>query len=150
MDAPAPTPGGSREIRELDRREIDLLLERNCWGVLSLALGDEPYAVPVIYGYDGNAFVFANAPGRKVEIIDANPRVCLVITEVEEAGKRWRSVIARGTVEWIDDIAGKLSAFNLLRKQVPASTQRVRDATKLASARVARLRTDELTGRAAG
>jgi nitroimidazol reductase NimA-like FMN-containing flavoprotein (pyridoxamine 5'-phosphate oxidase superfamily) len=76
--------------------------------------------------------------------------VCLVITEVEEAGKRWRSVIARGTVEWIDDIAGKLLAFNLLRKQVPASTQRVRDATKLANARVARLRAEEITGRAAG
>ncbi|MEX2283264.1 MAG: pyridoxamine 5'-phosphate oxidase family protein [Gemmatimonadota bacterium] len=139
-----------RTVRELSRSEIDQLIQRNCWGVLSLAQGNEPYAVPVIYGYDGDAFVFANGPGRKVDIIDANPRVCLVITEVEEAGKRWRSVLVRGMVEWIDDVTGKLSAFNTLRKQVPASGTRVRDGAKLASARVARLRADEITGRAAG
>jgi nitroimidazol reductase NimA-like FMN-containing flavoprotein (pyridoxamine 5'-phosphate oxidase superfamily) len=140
--------GGSRSARELDRGEIDSLIERNCWGVLSLVNGTEPYAVPVIYGYDGTDFVFANGPGRKVEIIDANPRVCLVITEAEEAGKRWRSVVVKGHIEWIDQLTGKLSAFNLLRKQVPQASQRVRDAARLAQARVARIVAAEITGRA--
>ena len=134
----------------MNRSEIDALIERNCWGVLSLVEGDRPYAVPVIYGYDGVAFVFANGPGRKVDIIDANPRVCLVITEVEEAGKRWRSVVVKGAIEWVDDLTGKVAAFHQLRKQVPSATPRISDATKLATARVARIRVEEITGRAAG
>jgi nitroimidazol reductase NimA-like FMN-containing flavoprotein (pyridoxamine 5'-phosphate oxidase superfamily) len=139
-----------RTVRELERSEIEALLQRNSWGVLALSENDSPYAVPVIYGYDGSDFVFANAPGRKAEIIDANPQVCLVITEVEEAGKRWRSVVVHGRVEWIEELTGKLSAFNTLRKQVPTSTPRVRDAAGLATARVARIVPTQITGRAAG
>ena len=142
--------GGSRTARQLSRAEIDDILKRNCWGVLAMAEEETPYAVPIIYGYNGEDFVFANGPGRKADALDQNPRVNLVVTEVEEHGKRWRSVVIKGTVEWIDDLTGRLSAFNTLRKQIPFSAERVRDAAKLASAKVARLVPSEITGRSAG
>jgi nitroimidazol reductase NimA-like FMN-containing flavoprotein (pyridoxamine 5'-phosphate oxidase superfamily) len=142
--------GGSRTARQLNQSEIEEILARNCWGVLAMVEDGVPYAVQIIYGYDGNNFVFANGPGRKAEVLAKNPRVSLVVTEVEEQGKRWRSVIIKGTIEWIEDLGGKMSAFNTLRKQVPFTAQRVRDAAKLASAKVARLVPSEITGRTAG
>ena len=142
--------GGSRTGRQLSRAEIDEILKRNCWGVLAMVADDTPYAVPIIYGYNGVDFVFANAPGQKTDVLALNPRVNLVVTEVEEHGKRWRSVVIKGEIEWIDDLGGKLSAFNTLRKQIPFSAQRVRDAAKLAGALVARLVPSEITGRSAG
>ncbi|HSL71518.1 MAG TPA: pyridoxamine 5'-phosphate oxidase family protein [Longimicrobiales bacterium] len=143
-------PGGSRKPRHLDQDEIDALIARNCWGVLAMVSDGTPYAVQIIYGYDGHSFVFANGPGRKVDVLEDNPQVSLVITEVEEHGKRWRSVVVKGTVEWIEDFTARLSAFNTLRKQIPFSAQRMRDAAKLASAKVARIVPSEITGRAAG
>jgi len=142
--------GGARVSKALDRAEIDALLQRNCWGVLALSVNDEPYGVPVIYGYDGETLVFANGPGQKLAMLEQNPRVTFTVVEVEEYGRRWRSVIVKGRVEWIEDLTAKLSAFNTLRKQIPFSAQRMRDASKLASARVARLVPSEITGRAAG
>jgi nitroimidazol reductase NimA-like FMN-containing flavoprotein (pyridoxamine 5'-phosphate oxidase superfamily) len=142
--------GGSRTANVLSRAEVDEILGRNCWGVLAMVDGAAPYAVQVIYGYNGQDFVFANGPGHKFDVLQQNPRVTLVITEVENYGKRWRSVIVQGAVEWIDDLGGKISAFNTLRKQIPFSGQRVRDVTKLASAKVARLVPSEITGRTAG
>ena len=142
--------GGSRTARHLSREEIDALLARNCWGVLAMIEDATPYAVQIIYGYNGTDFVFANGPGRKLNVLRQNPHVSLVITEVEEQGKRWRSVIVKGTIEWIEDLGAKLTAFNTLRRQMPFSAQRIRDVTKIASAKVARLVPGEITGRAAG
>ena len=142
--------GGSRTARQLSRAEIEEILKRNCWGVLAMVADDTPYSVPIIYGYNGEDFVFANGPGRKADVLAQNPRVNLVVTEVEEHGKRWRSVVVKGTIEWIDDLGGKLSAFNTLRKQIPFSAERVRDAAKLAGAKVARIVPSEITGRSAG
>lgn len=145
-----PESGGRRERRPLDPSEVRALIDRNVWGVLSMALENEPYAVPVIYGYDGEAFVFANGPGRKVDTLRRNPRVCLVITEVEDFGKVWRSVVVQGTVEWIDSAGDRLYAFDLLRHQIPFSAQRLRDVARLATAPLARLIPSEITGRTAG
>jgi nitroimidazol reductase NimA-like FMN-containing flavoprotein (pyridoxamine 5'-phosphate oxidase superfamily) len=142
--------GGSRTARALTRAEIEEILERGCWGVLAMIDGDVPYATQIIYGYTGQDFVFASAPGHKYEVLQKNPRVSFVITEVEDCGKRWRSVIVKGTVEWIEELGGKLSAFNALRKQVPSSTPRLRDASKLVSAKVGRIVPAEITGRSAG
>jgi nitroimidazol reductase NimA-like FMN-containing flavoprotein (pyridoxamine 5'-phosphate oxidase superfamily) len=142
--------GGSRTARILTSAEIQEILERGCWGVLAMIDGDLPYATQIIYGYNGEDFVFASAPGHKLEVLQNNPRVNLIITEVEDCGKRWRSVHVKGAVEWIEDITSKISAFNTLRKQVPSSTPRLRDASKLVSAKVGRIVPSEITGRTAG
>ena len=115
-----------------------------------MVAGTEPYAVPIIYGYDGAQFVFANGPGRKVEVLRSNPEVCLVVTEVENSGQRWRSVVVRGKVEWVEGTVERLAAFNLLRKQIPFTAQRASDASKIATAPVARIIPAEITGRMAG
>lgn len=141
---------GRRKARELSRVEITAFLERHHWGVLATSLHDQPYAVPVVYGWDGEHLYFACSPGKKEKILRQNPRVCFTIPDVRDSSKGWASVVAIGRVEWIDDVAGKLSAFNTLRKQMPGAVPRLSDAARLARANVARIVVEELTGRAVG
>jgi hypothetical protein len=51
----------------------------------------------------------------------------------------------------VHDLTQKMHAFNTLRKQMPESfTPRLRDAAKLAMAKVIRIVPTEITGRAIG
>ena len=44
---------------------------------LGLAINNEPYVVPLSFGYDGNSLYFHTALiGKKIEFIESNPRVC--------------------------------------------------------------------------
>ncbi len=45
---------------------------------LGLAANNEPYVVPVSFGYDGAAVYFHTARrGKKIDMITANPRACV-------------------------------------------------------------------------
>ena len=142
-----------RNVRQLAEAETIEFIKNGYWGVMALAQQDEPYGVPIIYGYDAQdgSFYIANGPGRKIEMALANPRCTLTVVEVDEYGKRWRSVIVRGRLELVEDMSAKLHAFNILRKQMPrGSTPSVRDAARLAKAKVIRVVPDEIPGRAIG
>jgi nitroimidazol reductase NimA-like FMN-containing flavoprotein (pyridoxamine 5'-phosphate oxidase superfamily) len=141
-----------RTARDLSGDEIRDFLRGNYWAVLAISVNDEPYGVPIIYGYDDEGSIYiANGPGKKITMLEQNPRVTMTVVEVVEAGKRWRSVIVRGNVVMVADLTEKMHAFNTLRKQMPESfAPRMRDAAKLAMAKVVRIAPIEITGRAIG
>lgn len=142
------TPKISRAaLSDADSRR---LIERNCWGVLAMVDGNQPYAVPVMYGYDGATLVFINGPGHKVELLRANPRVCLVIAEVIDQGREWRSVLVRGNVKWVQESETREAALELLRTQMPFPAERLNDAAAIARAPIGRIIPTEITGRIAG
>jgi len=63
-----------------DRQEIDSILHAAQVCRLAFARQDEPYVVPVSFGYDGTALFFHTAEtGRKLEFIAANSRVCFEV-----------------------------------------------------------------------
>jgi len=70
-----------RHDREIeDRLEIDEILHRATVCHLAFAVRDEPYVIPVSFGYDGSALYFHTAgDGRKIDCINANPRVCFQV-----------------------------------------------------------------------
>ena len=142
---------GRRTGRRLDKAEIVEFLRKGFWGVLALSVDDEPYGVPIIYAYDSDGmFYIANGPGKKIEMMLKNPRATLTVVELEDYGKKWRSVIVYGQVELVEALPEKLHAFNALRKQIPRPATRLSDAAKLASAKVIRLVPTEITGKAIG
>lgn len=147
-DATGTTRPSRFRSRDLSPDEIEALLDRLYWGVLSTAVDDEPYAVPVVYGYDGEAFYVAMMAGRKTENIERNPRICLTIADVEP-GADWASVVAMGTAEWVTDPRGWLQALTALIRQTTKGAPRPtpKEASRLAGARVIRLVPRELTGR---
>lgn len=140
-------------VRELEPAEIAEIVERNFWGVLATAGADaQPYAVPIIFGYDG-AFYAVLRPGRKLDNLRANPSACLTIAEVTADAKMWRSVVAHGDVDILEDDAEVDGALDVIRAQYPGEpTRQSQGAASLAAGgfHVMRLRPTALTGRAQG
>ena len=101
-------------MRRLDKQvidpdEIDQII-RSCQVCrLALALDNEPYLVPVNFGYDGQAiYLHTAATGRKIEFFEENPRVCFgfesdhQLLDDPQTACRWTmnysSVIGYGTI----------------------------------------------------
>ncbi|MHA2061174.1 MAG: pyridoxamine 5'-phosphate oxidase family protein [Candidatus Sifarchaeia archaeon] len=79
------------------------ILKLNMIGHLSLAVNNLPYSVPVCYSYmDGKLYFNLLSPGKKIEHLRTNPRVCFVVAEWEEDGS-WRSIIVYGTARLFQD-----------------------------------------------
>lgn len=92
------------KIFVLDEDGIEELLRTALVGRIACCRhgGGRPYLVPLAYGYDGESAYAISGPGRKLEIMREQP---LVTFEVDEATAedRWRSVIADGEFEEIND-----------------------------------------------
>ena len=105
-------------IRELPTEEIEALLRTAIVGRIACcghgAAGDgRPYLVPLAYGYDGDAVYAHSGPGRKLDLMRAEPRVTFEVDEAA-APDRWRSVIAEGTYEEIDDRQQRAAALEVI------------------------------------
>lgn len=82
-------------IDELNETECHEILTRASIGRLGCSLNDQPYVVPVGIAYEADyIYVFAT-PGKKIEWMRANPKVCVQVDEVSNQSD-WVSVIANG------------------------------------------------------
>lgn len=134
--------------KELDAAEVEALLRRGWWGTLATSADGDPYGVPVVYGYDGEAFYVASTPGRKTRNIKANDRVCLTVVDVGDGPGEWTSVIVHGRAEFVADTRGYFAAVRALRRQVGRRGKvTVDDAKRMARAKVIRIVPSEVTGR---
>ena len=114
-----------REIK--DREAIDAIIRQCLVCRLGLSDGEEPYIVPLCFGYDGEALYFHSASdGRKIDILRKNSRVCFEfdipegMREAEEGCRWWikyRSVIGFGTAEIVDDQEDKKKALGIIMAQ---------------------------------
>jgi nitroimidazol reductase NimA-like FMN-containing flavoprotein (pyridoxamine 5'-phosphate oxidase superfamily) len=63
-----------------DRADIDAIVHECDVCRLGFAVDNEPYVVPVSFGYDGSDLYFHTArTGRKIDCIEANNRVCFEV-----------------------------------------------------------------------
>lgn len=134
-------------------REI-LSTQRLC--VLSTSDEGEPYAVPMFYGFDGETMYIGVSEGRKTRVLDANPRVCVIVTDVPH-GQSWRSVSLSGRVEWVVDAADRAQAIQVLMEHNRRSRERLGESAPTASGatrshqgsgRMMRIADARITGRA--
>jgi nitroimidazol reductase NimA-like FMN-containing flavoprotein (pyridoxamine 5'-phosphate oxidase superfamily) len=105
-------------IRVLPDAEIEELLHTAIVGRIACcghgAAGDgRPYLVPLAYGYDGEAVYAHSGPGRKLDLMRAEPRVSFEVDQAQ-ASDRWRSVIAEGTFEEIADPRERDAALRVI------------------------------------
>jgi nitroimidazol reductase NimA-like FMN-containing flavoprotein (pyridoxamine 5'-phosphate oxidase superfamily) len=90
---------------EMSADETDAFLGAHETGVLSLARGDEPYAVPISYGYDASTRQFylrlvSTPESEKRQFLTSDPDARLVV--YDDADDTYRSVIAIGTLARIE------------------------------------------------
>lgn len=82
-----------------------------CWSA-ELADG-RPYLVPLAYGYDGEAVYAHSGPGRKLNIMRAQPLISFEVDDVQ-AADQWRSVVAEGTFEEIGEESARQRALQII------------------------------------
>lgn len=123
--------GMTRREREItDINEIIKILDKAKVLHLGLVDGDEPYVVPMNYGYkmeNGKLTIYLHgAPrGRKIDLMRKNPKVFFEmecdITPFEgdiacRYGITYSSVMGRGKAELIEDIEEKKEGLSTLMK----------------------------------
>jgi nitroimidazol reductase NimA-like FMN-containing flavoprotein (pyridoxamine 5'-phosphate oxidase superfamily) len=134
--------------REMTDEEVADLLERSWWGSLSTVEEDGPYAVPVIYGWDGEHFYIASRAGRKIDNLEQNPAVCLTVVEATGLGEPWHSVVALGDATLVHGFRGHVKAVRALRKQVGREGKVTKESVaRMAAAKVIRVEPRQITGR---
>ena len=116
--------------RELTfKPELESII-RKCQ-ICNMAMVDEdgnPYVLPMNFGYEEDYIYFHSAQtGHKVDILKNNPNVCVSFSADEELkwvnedvacswGMRYRSVLAYGKIEFIDDFDAKEKALMIIMK----------------------------------
>lgn len=112
-----------------DQQVIDEIIRKAEVCTMSMVDGDSPYAVPMNFGYVNGEIILHTAPvGKKLEVLKKNPKVCLSFYVDEKLNIRhekvacsysmkFRSVLAFGEVETIEDIEEKTKAMNEVMKQ---------------------------------
>jgi nitroimidazol reductase NimA-like FMN-containing flavoprotein (pyridoxamine 5'-phosphate oxidase superfamily) len=109
------------EVLEMAKREIDEVLARVGYGHLACAQNDRPYVVPIHYVYDKLKIYIYTTEGKKTDILDANPKVCLQVEEVVD-NDEWKSVIVHGEAERVTDRKEREKAVKLVRSINPTLT----------------------------
>ncbi|MCD6299852.1 MAG: pyridoxamine 5'-phosphate oxidase family protein [Dehalococcoidales bacterium] len=111
-----------KEITDID--DIEEIIKKAICCRIGLVDNDEPYIVPVSFGYERNALYFHGASeGRKIELIKKNNKVCFEIdtdVAVVKAEKpcqwtmRYRSVIGVGKARILENAEEKARALRLI------------------------------------
>lgn len=117
-----------RELQITDEGRIRQILDTAKVLHLGLAVNDEPYVVPMNYGYtleDGKLVLYLHSAlrGRKLDMIRQNPRVFFELDcdwvpfEGEKPcqyGLSYASVMGRGTARIVEDVEEKKKAMSVL------------------------------------
>ena len=119
-----------RELQITDPDQIKEILDTARVLHLGLAVDNEPYVVPMNYGYsieDGKLVLYLHSAlrGKKLDMIRANPNVFFSLecglTPFEgqvacQYGVAYSSVMGRGTARLVEDVEEKKQAMSILMK----------------------------------
>ena len=119
-----------RERQVTDQQQILEILDKGKVLHLGLAVDNEPYVVPMNYGYameDGKLVLYLHSAtrGKKLDMIAANPKVFFEIDcdiqpfEGEKPcqyGLVYSSVMGKGTARIVEDVQDKMKAMTVLMK----------------------------------
>lgn len=117
-----------REVTELN--EIIKILDTCMILHLGLVDGDEPYVVPLNYGYameDGKLTLYMHGAktGHKLDLIRANPKVFFEMdcdvhpfegNHACQYGTTYASVMGRGVAQIVEDVDEKIKALTIFMK----------------------------------
>jgi uncharacterized protein len=108
-------------IGKLGKTDALAILRKGTLGRLGCIAADWPYVVPVNYYFDGENIYIHTLPGKKLDALRANPRVCLQVDEIKDS-YNWRSVIAYGTFEEVSSEETRENVLTKLYSKLPHMT----------------------------
>lgn len=147
-----------RQDKEISsRQEIDEIIRSALVCRIAFADDNEPYLVPVSFGYDGEAlYIHTAKTGRKLEFIQANNRVCFefeanvsIQTNDRDACKwtfEFESVIGYGAISELTASEDKAHGLNQIMLHYSDREWEI-DAVATATTRVWRIEIESVTGK---
>ena len=126
---------------------------------LGLCENDQPYIVPLCFGYKDNTLYFHCAgQGKKLDIIRKNNNVCfefdidLELVKDERPcnwGMKYKSVIGFGKAVFVEDIESKRKALDVIMRQFSANTFEYPEET-IRKTTIIRVEIENMTGKRSG
>jgi nitroimidazol reductase NimA-like FMN-containing flavoprotein (pyridoxamine 5'-phosphate oxidase superfamily) len=147
-----------RRDREIPtRHEIDAVIRAATVCHLGFAVNNEPYVVPISFGYDGEAlYIHTARTGKKINCIERNNRVCFELEANvrlqadENDACSWtftfESVIGYGTVAELTTPEAKAHGLNRIMEHYSGREWEM-SVEALATTRVWRIAVEEITGK---
>ncbi len=132
--------------------------------ICNMAMVDEdgmPYVLPMNFGFEEDYIYFHSAQtGRKIDVLRNNPNVCISFSTDEKLrwvneevacswGMSYRSVLASGKVEFVDDFDQKEEALKVIMKAY-SEINFTFNAPAVRDVLVFRVKIEKLHGRAFG
>ena len=108
-------------IGKLGNTDALAILREGTLGRLGCIAAGWSYVVPVNYYFDGENIYIHTLPGKKLDALRANPRVCLQVDEIKDS-YNWRSVIAYGTFEEVSNEETQEKVLTKLYSRLPHMT----------------------------
>ena len=119
-----------RERQITDPKQIEAILDASKVLHLGLAVDNEPYVVPLNYGYtmeDGKLVIYLHGAqrGKKLDMIRSNPRVFFEMDCDRvpfdgvmpcQYGMVYSSIMGRGLAHIVEDVEEKKKAMTILMK----------------------------------
>ena len=146
------------EIKEIG--ELGAVIQRAQICRIGLSENDNPYIVPMNFGYKDNCLYFHCAKeGKKIDILRYNQKVCFEIdvdneiVKPEERPCRWsvkyRSIIGFGTAFIIEDPHEKSIALNIIIEHYGGNRYDFSEG-ELENIGIIKIQIDTITGKKAG
>jgi len=142
-----------------DRSALEAIIEASFVCRLALSDGDQPYIVPLCFGYNDMTLFFHGAKeGRKIDLIRKNSNVCFefdldaAAIEDEKAcswGVRYRRVIGFGRAFLLDDFEEKRKALDIIIDHYSARRFQIPEKTINATA-VIKVEIEKISGKQSG
>jgi nitroimidazol reductase NimA-like FMN-containing flavoprotein (pyridoxamine 5'-phosphate oxidase superfamily) len=135
-------------IGKLGDEDSLAILREGILGRLGCIASGWPYVVPVNYFFDGKDIYIHTLPGKKLDALRSNPRVCLQVDKIKDP-YNWRSVIAYGTFEEISAEETRENILTRMYSRLPHMTpveSRLVEGAK--GTVVFRIKVEEVTGMA--
>jgi hypothetical protein len=133
----------------MDEDAVADVLDAAGWGVLSLAVDDEPYSLPISFGYDGEAVYFGflrlGEESRKSAFVADGKTARLLVTDVR-ARFDWRSVGVTGPVESVDTGDDDWETLTAILDENPWFSSQFEDADRVEGVRGWRLTPETVRG----
>ncbi|PLX00569.1 MAG: MFS transporter [Marinilabiliales bacterium] len=117
----------SKEI--IKPEEIEEIIRNSDVCYIGFSDGEEPYVLPFNFGYTEDTVWLHSGPGgKKHDFIKKNNKVCIVFSSHHDLhfhhktvacsySMRFKSVVAYGTIEYVEEYEEKVKALDVIMKQ---------------------------------
>ena len=101
----------------LDKKQIEELLNNQVIGRLGCHYGGVTYVVPISYAYDGEYVYGHSLEGMKLDMMRKNPQVCFEVDDTTDLAN-WKSVVAWGEFEELEEGKERDKALTILNNRM--------------------------------